>query len=138
MTDILTKTEQSNAQKIWVVFSGHADLAWLKILKRGFRHCSLLLCDEGRWISYDPLSNYTDIMIHQVPEGFDFPRWMQERGHIVLSVTRACPKKPAPLEFLSCVSAIKRVLGVHERFIFTPWQLYRYLCKQNQHQSHSH
>jgi len=31
--------------KAWVVFSGEADLPWLKILKEGYRHCYVLLND---------------------------------------------------------------------------------------------
>jgi hypothetical protein len=125
--------------KTWVVFSGHADMAWLKILKPGFRHCSVLLHDGDRWISYDPLSNYTAITVHQLPAEFNLPLWMQERGHTVLPVDRSFPPKPAPVAFFSCVSAVKRVLGLHKRFIITPWQLYRYLTqKQGSHFNPTH
>lgn len=129
----MTDTERTYPLKSWVVFSGHADMAWLKILKPGFRHCSVLLNDGARWIIYDPLSNYTDITVHHLPADFNLPRWMEERGHTVVPVQRLRPPKPAPFAFFSCVSAVKRVLGLHQRFIFTPWQLYCHLTN-NQHQ----
>lgn len=117
--------------KTWVIFSGQADMTWLKILKPGFRHCSVLFHDGSSWITYDPLSNFTDITVHDVPAEFNLPQWMRERGHTVIETQRQFPAKPAPLAFFSCVSAVKRILGLHKRFIITPWQLYRYLTKSN-------
>ena len=118
----------------WVVFSGQADLPWLKILKPGFRHCAVLMNDGRSWITVDPLSNYTDVTVHQVPLEFDLPLWMKDRGHIVVKAPVQREMCPAPFSLYSCVEAVKRVLGIHKRLIFTPWQLYRYLRKiQTQH-----
>jgi len=111
----------------WVVFSGEADIAWLKILKPGFRHCAVLLNDGERWITVDPLSSYTDICVHALPLDFNLPQWMRDSGYIVTQapVYRGC--KPAPWTVLSCVESVKRILGIRKRMIFTPWQLYRHL-----------
>jgi len=38
--------------------------------------------------------------------------------------------KQAPWMPFSCVEAVKRVLGIHKSFILTPWQLYRFLRKE--------
>jgi hypothetical protein len=35
--------------------------------------------------------------------------------------------RPAPLAPFTCVEAAKRVLGLHDRRVVTPWQLYRRL-----------
>ena len=113
--------------RAWVVFSGQADLPWLKILKPGFRHCAVLLNDGERWITIDPLSNYTDVTVHHVATAFDLPRWMCGRGHIVVPAEVSRSETPAPLGLFSCVEAVKRVLGIHDRLILTPWQLYRHL-----------
>ncbi|MBL4804584.1 MAG: hypothetical protein JKY71_06930 [Alphaproteobacteria bacterium] len=113
--------------RAWVVFSGQADLPWLKILKPGFRHCAVLLNDGERWITIDPLSNYTDVNVHHVATDFDLPRWMCGRGHIVVPAEVSRSETPAPLGLFSCVEAVKRVLGIHDRLILTPWQLYRHL-----------
>ena len=123
---------QNETVKAWVVFSGQADLPWLKILKPGFRHCAVLLNDGKNWITIDPLSNYTDVMVHQVPLDFDLPSWMRSRGHKVIKAPLSRISKPAPISVYSCVEAVKRVLGIHKRFIFTPWQLYRHLQKHFQ------
>ncbi|MGB4057447.1 MAG: hypothetical protein WBK77_05130 [Alphaproteobacteria bacterium] len=120
--------------KAWVVFSGHAELPWLKILRPGFRHCFALLNDGERWITVDPLSNYTDINVHDFPSGFDLPSWIGERGLIVIRAHIRRTADPAPWMPYSCVEAVKRILGLHARLILTPWQLYRHLLKTPQHE----
>ena len=142
MSDLVQDPVLSNPQNAWVVFSGQADMPWLKILKPGFRHCSVLLNDGKSWISYDPLSNYTDITVHHLPPEFDLPSWMSQRGHKVMPAPLGKPKKPAPFGVYSCVEAVKRALGIHAGFIFTPWQLYRHLLglrafHQPAHQGHT-
>lgn len=115
-----------NAQ-CWVVFSAQADMPWLKVLKPGFRHCSVLVNDGNNWLTIDPLSNYMDVTVHHVPPEFDLPLWMEDRGHVVVKAKMEKPETPAPWGVFTCVEAVKRVLGLHKRSIITPWQLYRYL-----------
>ena len=123
-----------STKQAWVVFSGQADLAWLKILRKGYRHCYILLNDGKHWITIDPLSNYTDVNVHDLPLDFNLPLWIKNKGYIVIPANiRHCDKQ-APWMPFSCVEAIKRVLGIHKRFILTPWQLYRYLEKQQTQQ----
>jgi len=40
--------------------------------------------------------------------------------------------KEAPWMPHTCVEAVKRVIGLHARFIITPWQLYRHLMVQHE------
>ncbi len=122
--------EMKTQPKAWVVFSGQADLPWLKILKEGYRHCYILLNDGKHWITIDPLSNYMDVSVHEVPLDFNLPLWMKNRGHIIMPAEIRHVDKQAPWMPFSCVEAVKRVLGIHKSFIFTPWQLYRYLRKE--------
>ena len=130
--------EYNKSQKAWVVFSGQTDLAWLRVFKPGFRHCFILLNDGKHWISFDPLSNHTEISVHHhMPPEFDLPLWLQSRGHKVVETFIEHHKKPAPVMFFTCVEAVKRVLGLHKRFIFTPWQLYRFLQEKHSHVKHS-
>ena len=129
-TNLPEKAEQ--AQKAWVVFSGQTDMSWLKILKPGFRHCFVLINDGQCWISYDPMSHYTDITVHHVPCFFDMPGWLEGRGFKVLETSlNKTHKRPAPFGVFSCVEAVKRVLGIHSLCVITPWQLFTHLNKQN-------
>lgn len=129
-TGVLNTDERPNApQDAWVVFSGETDIPWLKILKPGFRHCFVLINDGERWMSIDPLSSYTEVlMYHHITPCFDLPYWLQGRGYKVMKtkITRD-HKKAAPVMIFSCVEAIKRLLGIHKRFVFTPHQLYLFL-----------
>lgn len=124
-----TQETNANTPKAWVVFSGQTDMSWLKMLRPGFRHCAVLLNDGHKWITLDPLSNYTDINVHHVPLEFNLPQWMRDRGHTVIAAPVERAMTPAPWSIFSCVEAVKRVLGIHKRMIFTPWQLYRHLQK---------
>lgn len=121
-----------DTKSVWVVFSGKADCLWLKCLKPGFRHCFALINDGQRWLSFDPMLHYTDLqMHHHIPPAFDLPAWFAARGYTVLKAPDGVkPQKPAPLSLFSCVECVKRLLGLHRRFIVTPWQLYRHLSGQ--------
>ena len=117
--------------KAWVVFSGQADLWWLKFLKPGFRHCSVLFQDRWQWVSVDPLSHYTQIEFHgHVHRDFDLPAWLRGQGlRVIETCVNEPPHKPAPWMPFTCVEAVKRFLGIQRRFIVTPRQLHHYLTK---------
>jgi hypothetical protein len=125
----LLSKNNDNAPAIWVVFSGQTDRPWLGFLRKGFRHCFVVINDGQRWISFDPMLNHIELKIHDhVPADFDLPRWLQKRGHIAVKARQDLSHKtPAPLALFTCVEAVKRFLGVHRFGIQTPWQLYRYL-----------
>lgn len=125
------------AQSAWVVFSGQADLPWLKIMKPGFRHCFVLLNDGQSWSSLDPMLHHMDMCVHHhVSVDFDLPSWLESRGLLVVpAYMDRTKKRPAPYALFSCVEVIKRILGIHTRFIFTPWQLYRHLMKMADYES---
>jgi len=121
-----------NDTKAWVVFSTHADLLWIHILKPGFRHCFVLINDGEGWLSLDPMLHHMDMKAHrEVSNDFDLPEWLRGRGLTVIPAKLNRLKQvPAPVELMTCVSIIKRILGIHNIFIITPYQLYKYLNKQ--------
>ena len=127
---------QDNMQEAWAVFTGQTELWWLKFFKSGFRHCYVVLNDGKHWLSVDPLSSYMDVAVHHLPAQFDLPLWLAERGHKVVPAHVSREARQAPWMVFTCVEAVKRVLGIHNRFVFTPWQLYRYLRKQNTYTHH--
>lgn len=118
--------------KAWVVFSGRTNLWWLRFLKPGFRHCYVLLQDRWQWVSIDPLSHCTHIEFHShVHCRFDLPAWLRGQGMVVVETAMTePPQKCAPFMPFTCVEAVKRMLGIHRRFIVTPWQLYHYLARK--------
>lgn len=128
-TTLAALTPPQPLPESWVVFTGQTDLPWLRLLRRGFRHCFVILNDGTHWLTVDPLSNYTDIHVCHVPAEFDLPLWLADRGLKVLPVRMQRPARPAPWMPFTCVEAVKRLLGIHRRWLITPWQLYRYLAQ---------
>lgn len=120
-------------QKAWVMFSDNTDLWWLRVLKPGFRHCAVLLFNGEHWVSVDPLSHKTDVLVHDVPARFDLPRWLSDRGHCLVPAEISAVPVPAPWMPFTCVEAVKRVLGIRKRFIVTPWQLCQFLMREHEH-----
>lgn len=127
MTHRTQKTEE--LQKTWVAFTGQTDLPWLRFLKPGFRHCFVIINDGRNWVSLDPMANRFEVTVHDQPAGFDFPQWLRSCGLTVIESQAHNRNRAAPLMPLTCVEAVKRVLGIHDRLILTPWQLYRHLEK---------
>jgi len=115
----------------WVVFCKDTDIWWLRFLKKGYRHCFVILNDGRNWITYDPMSNFTDIAVLETPLSFDLPRWFSVKGYKVVSCFINRKRKIAPLFLFTCVEGVKRVLGIHKFRIMTPYQLYKYLLERN-------
>lgn len=111
-----------------VAFGDAHDLWWLRILKPGFRHCFVALSDGGCWVVLDPLSHATAIAVHPpIPAG-RLAAFYRGRGLAVVAVRpRIPPRRAAPWRPYTCVEAVKRVLGIQDGRIHTPWQLYRHL-----------
>lgn len=113
-----------------VVFTDHTDIAWLRLLRPGFRHCFAVVQADGAWVIVDPLSHWTSLRV--VPEiaGWRPQTWFR---HLGLTVAETEAREPAhrvaPWRPYTCVEAVKRVLGLHLPQVFTPWQLYRALAE---------
>ena len=114
-----------------VVFSGNADLKWLRILKPGFRHCFLLLETQGGWVLYNPLSHRTEIAVIEGASERELMRLYRGQGFRVVPWTMPrVPLKPAPWGVYTCVEAVKRVLGIHAPGVITPKNLFNFLKKK--------
>lgn len=123
--------DTSQAREALVVFSGQAALAWLRILKAGYRHCFLVLRSGQDWILYNPLSHRTELELVPDADSESLARFFEQRGfRVVRTQSRATPLRPAPWRPFTCVEAVKRGLGLQAPAIWTPWQLYRYLVKR--------
>ena len=117
----------------YVVFSDNTSLWWLKLLKPGFRHCYIILKikNSGLWVELNPYSNQTAVFIYEYPKGFDFLDYIKRSRKVILcpiEIAQA-PLKCSPLSFFTCVEFVKRVIGLHDCFIHTPWQLYKKILK---------
>lgn len=127
--DIETTCRQRRAV---VFFGGEARLKWQKPLKPGFKHCFAAISSDDRWIVYNPLSHQTCLFAPRDLSINEIIKWHESKGWKAISCAIQDAKaRQAPLRPYTCVEAVKRVLGIQNRWIVTPWQLYRYLCRQN-------
>jgi hypothetical protein len=123
------------SRRALVGFGGNAGLIWLRLLKPGFRHCFAALetsapPGEQRWILYEPLSHFTRLETITLPSQASLADLFRGQGLTVVETMRRDPaRRSAPWRPYSCVEAVKRVLGLQASWVFTPWQLYRYLRK---------
>lgn len=124
---------------IWIVFSGKADLRVLRWLRPGFRHCFALVREPDRWLLVDPMLHRLEVMTTHCDASFDLPRWMRGRGYRVVRapVLQPASRMAAPAPF-TCVEAMKRLIGLQDWRILTPWQLYRRLSALTTHQGEDH
>lgn len=121
------------ATEILVVFVDHTECFLLKFLRRGFRHCFVLIRTGNMWIICDPLKNIFKISFLNLPENFNIKEFYVNQGHIVMcgKYVEQNRKKSFSVEILSCVNIAKRLLGVRSFWIWTPWQLFRFLNNSN-------
>ena len=115
---------------VLVVFVDETACPWLRPLRRGFRHCFLVLRAGPLWLACEPLKDRIELDVLDLPDGFDLGAFYSRQGHRVLLGRRSRfssrPRMaPAPL---TCVTVVKRLLGVRAPWVWSPWQLYSHLC----------
>ena len=124
-------------QKAWVGFAPEAEIWWLRILKKGYRHCFVCIKNNDHWTIIDPLSHSIDVETIEVKKIKNLPRYLTDQGYIVMPFGDIDPHKKGGriLGYLSCVTIVKKILGLHSPFIFTPYQLAKYLHKKGESQN---
>lgn len=126
--------KQEYVQDAYVVFVDNTSLWWLKFLKKGFRHCYMIFSlgkNPQLLIELNPMSNQFYVFKHTSIMGCDYIFHLKQKDNVkILPVTiKQSELKTAPLGAFSCVEFVKRVLGIHRFWLFTPYQLYKFLTK---------
>ncbi|MGF1594791.1 MAG: hypothetical protein ACFCUW_16035 [Kiloniellaceae bacterium] len=113
-----------------VVFHGDGAGFWPWLCGRaGFRHCFVALNDGRAWLTVDARGDGLWIDA-AVPATCDLAAHYRALGYVVVETSLRGKRRRycAPWAF-TCVEAAKRVLGVRGWTIWTPYQLYRHLEK---------
>lgn len=116
----------------WLVFrnlpAGMPQKWYLKPLRDGFRHVELWIKDRGAYVRLDPCFEFPVFQVH-LHEPFTLLE--QTLKPTFVRVRRSIPTKGLrpPLVFgpVTCVDTVKAALGLRLPFVFTPYQLYRYI-----------
>lgn len=125
-------------QECWVVFADApravlARMPWLRLLRRGFRHCFVAVRDSCGWLAVDPLSRRLVLARLSEDPLVDVAASLRARGLAVLGPFR--PAAPTatrlpPLAPFTCVTLCLRMLGMAPGLTVTPWQLFQRLATQ--------
>ena len=109
----------------YVAFGGRRTRWWMRFLKRGFYHCALVLGNGREWILIDPLVHFTDmIVLRNTPLCEVF----RKKGYRLIRTTPHIPPLTrTQFRPLTCVEVVKRFLGINQPFIWTPYQLFKFL-----------
>lgn len=123
------RPEQGGDRAI-VVFRDTTEIRWLRFLKRGFRHCAVLIEVETGWIVCDALSHKTYLKhVDNENTQIFIDRLCAVGLHGIQTRVKTPPARMAPILPYTCVEGVKRILGIHAWSILTPWQLYQYLIR---------
>lgn len=122
---------QSNngIDKLYVVFEDNTTLWWLRFLKKGFRHCYILAVLEGgaSLLELNPMSNQIIIKFYDNLKTWEYIANLSKNQNRRICEVRiaSAPLKCAPAMVFTCVEFVKRVLGIHQFSIITPYKLFK-------------
>jgi hypothetical protein len=117
------------AAAVLVIFADHAACPWLRPLRRGFRHCFVVMRADSVWLACEPLKDRIELDALAVPDDFDLAAFYCQQGHRVLLGERlpARARSRFALAPMTCETVVKRLLGIDAPWVWTPWQLYAHL-----------
>jgi len=118
-----------------VVFVGYAECRYLRWLRQGFKHCFVALHIGDRWVICDSLKNRIEFSQIKPPHDFSLGQFYRKRGHTVIAgygYQQGLQGSAIP-EILTCVTVVKRIIGLRSFWTFTPWQLFSLLNSMDDH-----
>jgi len=127
--------ELSSIRDIYIIYQNNTSLWWLKFLKKGFRHCYLLVHykKDNVLIKLDSLSNVMLVDMKKDIKIYDYINYLSTNADIQIQKVRVgkLEEDVMPVSLFSCVSFVKRFLGVRSYSTLTPFQLYKLIldCK---------
>ena len=113
------------SSKVYVVFTDDRDHWWSRFLKKGIRHCYILVPSANRIIKFSRTAESFELFTTEAEKG------IIDNNYIVCSfVPKKCKRSLFMLN--TCVGHTKQILGITNPFILTPYQLYKYLREKHE------
>ena len=102
---------------VYVVFTKANKMGWIRhLLHRNISHCYVVFPDKGKWVVYDQAVNHTSI-------------FTLDNINDILATSIIVKAEANQVGWYyglnTCVSAVKRLIGINNPFILTPYQLYK-------------
>ena len=114
-----------------VFFWGNKTHWWTRFLKKGYYHCFIVM-DIGydKRVLIDQVMNYTDFIVVQNDKYFI--KNLADKGYTyaIMKQKFVWDRKKWHIRPFTCVEVVKNFLGISKPFIFTPYQLYKYIRKE--------
>lgn len=128
----MVNTTTTVTNKAYVVF-GDSNLWFLKCLKKGYRHCSIVYNTGSSYIAIDPCASITIVDCGSKKDMINLLK-TRDRASTVVEVDvpdhRYCTG--VRLDICTCVGNIKSLLGIIDIKVQTPHQLFKRLLKMQQ------
>ena len=128
------RKEEENA--FFVVFSNQTYGFWKRFLRRGFRHCFVIERRGSLWVSVESARSGVKISVREdlseetlaeILRRLDCRLYRApERFFRSTSVSRC------PFALFTCVELTKKILHLKSPFIWTPYQLSKYLSRKGE------
>ncbi len=119
-------------QSCAIVIFGSSQLPYLKVLRKGYQHCMIAVQSGAAWQLIDPLSNAFYVTELGVAHPDEIISSFVDQGFDAIPTQRRAPVcAEMPIGFFTCVGVVKRVLGIRNRWVMTPWQLRCVLSPRN-------
>ncbi len=108
------------SREVYVIFTKAKTLGWIgRFLHDDISHCFVMWNDGNHWLCYD-----TDIDKVDICTASSMGDIIDE-SYVIKTKTKNIEGGLIALN--TCVSSVKRFIGLKDRFILTPYQLYKRL-----------
>lgn len=114
--------------KALVVFHGGGRHWLAPLLAPGFAHVAVMVEAGAHWVLIDPGLGTPDVRIVEAER--DIARECRDQGWAVVETECRDIQAMGPLMLNNCVGVVKKVLGIRHPFVWTPFQLFNHLRKQ--------
>ncbi len=123
-------TASSDVSRAIVVFEDRASAPSLRWLRPGFRHCFCLVRRPCGWVVCDPLKSRLTLEVVALYDETELLQHYRRLGMTALVGNAVgSTRRDGLIRPLTCVEVVKRILGLRAPGVWTPYQLYRALCR---------
>ena len=129
------KVAKDTVVEWYVVFCGSDSTHWLiRNCRKGFQHAYAvrLDCSGYYWMIVQPNVSHIDIEMKPVKDYPTVESLMYNESTIIPVTAKIdISKVNSTLGINSCVDVVKRLLGIKSYFVHSPYQLYKYLRRND-------
>jgi len=124
---------ETAAVECYVVFTGsNLKNPVMRFLDEKIKHVYVIQRSPGDqfWIVINPIASHTQVELLTV-DNFPHPRTITGDDAVIVPVKSyiSLKKQRFTLCVFNCVEVVKSLIGVRNFWIFTPYQLYKYLMR---------